>query len=73
MKQSQVSTSDGSLEAQLVDLYRGQRMLLSRLGTSDPLELIALVEGLQEQLLAIYAESDNAGDQLPVFRPGTGA
>lgn len=70
MEQSHLANSDGSLEAQLLDLYQGQGMLLSRLGTSDPLQLIALVEGLQAQLVAIYSESDNAAGELPVVKAG---
>ncbi|HCP45490.1 MAG TPA: hypothetical protein DIU15_05585 [Deltaproteobacteria bacterium] len=71
MQPINLANHDGSLEAQLIDLYRGQSFLLSRLGTSDPSQLVALVEGLQEQLVAIYSESDGALGRLPVCRPKT--
>ena len=69
MKELNMAGSDGSLEAQLVALYRGQKLLLSELGTCEPTEIVAMVKGLQEQLIAIYAERTDAETQLPVFSP----
>jgi len=69
MKELDIADADGSLEAQLIALYRGQRMLLTELGTSDPAEIIALVKGLHEQLVAIYDARADAKSQLPVFHP----
>ena len=69
MKELDIADADGSLEAQLIALYRGQRMLLTELGTSDPAEIIALVKGLHEQLVAIYAARADAKSQLPVVHP----
>ena len=67
MKEIQLPEDDGSLEAQLLDLYRGQRLLLEHIGTSEPSEIIALIEGLQDQLVALYGAQDRAGSRLPVF------
>jgi hypothetical protein len=73
MKEMALPDDDGSLEAQLLDLYRGQRVLLTRLGTSDPEEIVAMVKNLEEQLVAVYAECDTAGSRLPVYGGETGS
>ena len=57
--------AEGSMEAQLIALYRDQQLLRQALGTAEPRELIALVEGLNAQLRAVYAAQDQAGEALP--------
>lgn len=69
MKELHMADSDGSLEAQLIDLYRGQRILLTELGTCEPTQIVAMVRGLEEQLVAIYGERADTESELPVFGP----
>ena len=71
MREVQLPEDDGSLEAQLVELYTDRQMLLERLGTADPRQIIAMVESLEAQLFALYAERDTGDSGLPTVLPDT--
>ncbi|MEE2828190.1 MAG: hypothetical protein VX498_03295 [Myxococcota bacterium] len=63
-----IQRGDGSMEAQLVALYRNQQELQAALGTSDARVVVALFEGLCAQLEALYAERDKSQGGLPRAR-----
>ena len=62
MREVTLPNDDGSLEAQLLTLYTGQKLLLERLGTSDPSLIIAMFDSMEEQLVALYADADDSED-----------
>jgi hypothetical protein len=62
MREVTLPNDDGSLEAQLLALYTGQKLLLERLGTSDPNLIIAMFDSMEEQLVALYADADDSED-----------
>jgi len=61
-----IESGDGSMEAQLVALYRDQQRLHEQLGTSDTEATLAIIASLSAQLRALYAERDQADGELPV-------
>jgi hypothetical protein len=62
MREISLPNDDGSLEAQLVALYSDHKLLLERLGTSDPKLIIAMFDSMEEQLVALYTDADHSKD-----------